>query len=146
VTDEPPFMVTNLVELHVDNFEPIKEYYLRLGFQIAWERPPEGFKGYVVLTFGQQAVCFWAGNDQVYAHRYFSQFPNSSPRGFGVELVYMVADIDAYYHAVKDFANVIEPLRLKAWGLKDFRCKDPAGYYLRFTTFHNILDPKYAVE
>ena len=36
------------LELHVEDFEPIKDYYKKLGFEIAWERPPEGKR---ILSF-----------------------------------------------------------------------------------------------
>jgi hypothetical protein len=38
-----------LVELHVPDFQQVKDYYIPLGFEIVWERPPEGFKGYLVM-------------------------------------------------------------------------------------------------
>lgn len=52
---------------------------------------------------------------------------------------------DSYYEAVKPFANVVEELRKRPWGLKDFRVEDPFGYYLRITERHDITDPNYAV-
>lgn len=52
-------MNTISLELHVDNFEPIKQYYMALGFEVAWERKPEGHKGYLVLTFGDNTLCFY---------------------------------------------------------------------------------------
>lgn len=52
----------------------------------------------------------------------------------------MVDNVTSYYEKVKTFANVIEPLILQPWGLKDFRAVDPFGYYLRFNDTHDILD------
>lgn len=144
--NEQPATNYTITELHVDDFEPIKDYYGQLGFTVVWERQPEGFKGYLVLTMNHNTLCFWAGNSNVYDQDYFKQFSKDSKRGYGVELVIMVKDIDAYHEQVKGFANIVEPLQLRPWGLKDFRCVDPAGYYLRFTSEHNILDSKYAVE
>lgn len=143
---ERPIQNHTLVELHVANFEPIKDYYTKLGFDVVWERKPEGFKGYLVMRMNQNTICFWAGNEEVFKHPYFKQFPKDSKRGYGVELVIMVDDIEKYYEQVKEFANVVEPLTLKPWGLKDFRAVDPAGYYLRFTTEHDISDSKYSVK
>lgn len=143
---DAPFPAFNLVELHVPDFEVIKAYYQSMGFDIVWERPPEGFKGYLVVRLDHNVLCFWAGNEHVYEQEYFSHFPRDSKRGYGVELVLMVDDIDAYYDKVKDIANVFEPLQLRPWKLRDFRCVDPAGYYLRFTSKHNILDSSNAVK
>ncbi|MGF7229044.1 MAG: VOC family protein [Candidatus Saccharibacteria bacterium] len=146
MTNEQPFPVHTLLELHVEDFEPIKDYYQKLGFEVSWMRLSEGFKGYLVLKLDHNVLCFWAGNKHVYEHKYFSQFPKDSKRGYGVEIVLMVDNVESYYQRVKDAANVFEPLEMQPWGLKDFRCVDPAGYYLRFTDKHNILDNKYAVE
>jgi lactoylglutathione lyase len=135
-----------LIELHVPDFEKVKEYYQRLGFEIVWEREPEGFKGYLILKMGNNILCFWAGNEQVYEQPFFSKFPKDTPRGYGVELVIMVDDIEVYYEKVKSHANVVEELTTQPWGLKDFRTEDPYGYYLRFTSLHNILDKVNAVK
>lgn len=58
----------------------------------------------------------------------------------------MVEDIEDYYEKAKEFANVFEPLQQRPWGLKDFRIIDPFGYYIRFTSPHDILDPNNAVK
>lgn len=144
--NDTPFPVQNLIELQVPDFQVIKDYYQKLGFSIVWERPPEGFKGYLVLKMDHNILCFWAGNEHVFEQDYFKQFPKESPRGYGIELVLMVDDVDQYYEQVKEIANIFEPLQPRPWGLKDFRCVDPAGYYLRFTMKHNILDSKFAVK
>lgn len=134
------------LELHVADFRPIKDYYGKLGFKVVWERPYEGEKGYLVMERDNTILCFWPGTDHVYNQTYFKKFPRKTPRGYGVELVIMVDDIDAYYEKIKSYANVVEPLKLRPWGLKDFRASDPFGYYLRFTSKHNILDNANAVK
>jgi lactoylglutathione lyase len=134
------------IELHVEDFEAIKAFYSKLGFEVIWERQPEEFKGYMVLKLNDNIVCFWAGNKFVYDQPYFKRFPKDTPRGYGVELVIVVADIESYYNLHKDHANVVEPLVMQPWGLLDFRAIDPAGYYLRFTSPHDILDPANAVD
>jgi uncharacterized glyoxalase superfamily protein PhnB len=134
------------LELHVEDFEAIKQYYTALGFKVVWERPPEEFKGYLVLEREGNTLCFWDGNQYVFEQPHFKQFSKDTPRGYGVEIIIMVQDIKAFYEEVKDKANVVEPLILQPWGLWDFRATDPAGYYLRFTSEHNILDPANAVE
>lgn len=132
--------------MHVPDFEKVKKYYEKLGFEIIWERKPEGFKGYLILKMEDNILCFWAGNEYVYEQPYFKRFPKNTKRGYGVEIVIMVDDVEGYYSKVKGFANVVEELVLQPWGLKDFRVEDPFGYYLRITTHHNILDDDNAVE
>ena len=141
-------MATNKLqlELHVEDFNDIENYYTALGFHRIWSRNPEGFKGYMVLEMDGNTLCFWAGNQHVYEQPYFKQFPKETPRGYGVEIVIMVSDIDDYYAKHKEHANVFEPLSMQPWGLKDFRTVDPAGFYLRFTSEHDIQDSTNAVE
>jgi hypothetical protein len=55
-----------VIELHVPDFDPIREYYGRLGFVVVWEREPEGSKGYLVMKMGSNVLCFWAGNENAY--------------------------------------------------------------------------------
>jgi len=113
---------------------------------VIWERSPDGPKGYLILKMDNNILCFWPGTDSVYDQPYFKRFPKDTVRGYGVEIVIMVDDIDAYYAKVKDFANVVEPLVLQPWGLKDFRAADPFDYYLRFCPKHDILDNDNAVK
>ena len=135
-----------LLELHVPDFDKVKDYYGKLGFNVVWERKPETDKGYLILKRGDNILCFWPGNEAVTEQTYFKQFPKDTKRGFGVEIVIMVEDVESLYGAVKDFANVVEELVERPWGLKDFRVEDPFGYYLRFTEPHNILSDENAVE
>lgn len=135
-----------LLELHVDDFDPIKDYYQQLGFEVVWERSPEGMKGYLVLQLEGNILCFWAGNKKVYNQKYFSQFPQDTPKGYGVEIVIQLADVRSFYAKYQDVLNVVEPLSMQPWGLEDFRAVDPAGFYLRFTSNHDILDPNNAVD
>lgn len=144
--DEKPAISSVLVELHVPDFGKVKDFYGKLGFEVVWERPPEGFKGYLVMKLEDNILCFWAGNEHIYEQEYFSQFSKDSKRGYGVELVLMVNDIEAYYKKVKDKVKIFEELQLRPWGLKDFRLEDPFSYYLRITSKHNIFDNKYAVK
>jgi predicted lactoylglutathione lyase len=135
-----------LVEFHVPDFELVKEYYGKLGFEVAWERAPEDSKGYLVLTMGNNILCFWCGNERVYKQSYFKKYPKDTKRGYGVEVVVSIDNIESYYVRVSEFANVVQELIVRPWGLKDFRTEDPFGYYLRFTSLHNILDERYAVK
>jgi predicted enzyme related to lactoylglutathione lyase len=133
------------LELHVPDFAPAKDFYMKLGFKIIWERAPEGWSGYVVMERDGSVLCFWGGNAEIYTHPHFKQFPKDTPRGFGVEIVYSVPDIDVYYAEVQKFATVTEPLVTQPWGLRDFRITDPFGYYIRISEPHDIRDSRFAV-
>lgn len=135
-----------LIELHIRDFAPAREFYSKLGFKTSWERPPEGMKGYLVLTLEDNTLCFWGGNENIHSHEYFSRFPHDTPRGVGLEIVIQVADVRSYYEQVRRKVEILEPLQLRPWGLEDFRLVDPFGYYLRVTSKHEIRDPKYAIK
>ncbi len=143
---ENPAKSDIILELHVPDFVQVKDFYGKLGFTVAWEREPEGFKGYLVLKRGDSVLCFWAGNEEVYNHPYFNQWPKDTKRGYGVEIVIFVEEIEKYYEHVKTFAKVVEELHLQPWGDQDFRIEDPFGYYLRFSSPYNTLFAEKAVK
>ncbi len=74
------------------------------------------------------------------------QFSKDTKRGFGVEIVIMVEDINTFYKISQSFAKIVEELQLRPWGLKDFRIEDPFDLYLRFTEPHNVLDKTNSVK
>lgn len=136
-----------IVELHVPDFEKVKDFYGKLGFEVVWERKPEGKKGYLVIQRESHVLCFWPGNEEVYNQSYFRNFPRDSKKGYGVEIVFFIdQDIDSYYEKVKGFAKIVDPLIKQPWGIKDFRIEDPFGFYLRFTETYDTLDPKFSVK
>jgi|SRR3989344_8752604 len=135
-----------LIELHVPDFDKVKRFYSKLGFTVTWERKPEKFKGYLVMRLENNILTFWGGNDYVKKHPYFKDFPENTQPGYGVEIIIEVANIDGYYAKIKKSVEIIEPLIDQPWGLRDFRVKDPFGFYLRITTPHDILNDQYAVK
>ena len=134
------------IELHVSDFRLVKKFYGKLGFEVVWERDPSGMKGYLVMKMADNILCFWSGNDEVYNHPYLKKYKRDTKRGYAVEIVIMIEDIESYYTKVKDFANVVEALQMWPWGLKDFRAEDPFGFYVRFTESYNILYDANAIK
>lgn len=134
-----------LIELHVPDFEAAKKFYNRIGFEVVWERPPEGFKGYLVMRWGENTLCFWGGNQEIHQHPYFGNNPATTIRGQGVEIVLCHPDYERLYAHIEGEAFIVEPMKLQPWGLRDFRLVDPFGFYLRITAPHNIHDRVYAV-
>ena len=134
------------IELHVPNFELVKDFYGKLGFVVIWERKPEEKKGYLVIKRNNNILCFWPGNEHVTEQSYFKNFPSDTKRGYGVEIVIMTENIDELYEKAQAFCKIVDPLQKQPWGLKDFRIEDPFGFYLRFTEPHNILDDSNAVD
>lgn len=119
------------VELHVPDFAPVRSFYGRLGFTVV--REEAGPDGYLVLRHEQSAIAFWPGSDAVRRHPFFARHPAGTARGHGVEIVVTTSELDALYELAKDLDAVVEPVRMRPWGARDFRVADPFGYYLRFT-------------
>jgi lactoylglutathione lyase len=56
-------------------------------------------------------------------------------RGLGVEIVIEVDDVEWWRDRVTSSGHpILEPLRDRPWGPRDFRISDPDGYYLRITS------------
>lgn len=133
-----------IIELHVPDFDKVKDFYGKLGFAAVWEYPPKEQSGYLVMKRQNSILAFFCGNEEVYNHPYFKKFPKTTPRGYGVEIAIYVSDrqIEDLYKDVIDGLGkdcIVEPLSLKPWGSKDFRLIDPFGYYLCFREPGNIL-------
>lgn len=144
--NELPAVNHVLLEIQVPDFTVAEEFYSKLGFEKIWKREPEDFKGYIIMKLEDNILCFWGGNEHVYEQEYFKKFNKVIARGVGMEIVLMVKDIQKYFEQIKNKVTIFEDLQERPWGLKDFRLVDPFGFYLRFTSLHNILDSKYAVK
>lgn len=88
---------------------------------------PTGKAGCLTLKTEDNILCFGAGNDAVYRQSYFKRFPRGTKRGYRVEVVLMVVDVDSYYEKVGQLANVISLPRLR-----------PFGYDLRITSLCDV--------
>src|SRR3989344_8024735 len=114
--------VETLIELHVPDFDKTREFYEKLGFEVVRDKTFND--NYLVMEFGENILCFWGGDEETGKHGYFKSFPKGTKRGYGLEIVLMVEDIDDYYLSVKDFAEVVGELKMRPWGVKDFRIID----------------------
>lgn len=126
------------IELHVPDFDITKNFYQKLGFKIVSDDGIEDGVGYFIMERNGAMINFYGGSDKVYNQSYFKRFDKNTPRGFEVELVIPIEDIDEYYAMVKNNApeNIVGELKDKkdrtlTW--RDFRVADPFGFYLRFT-------------
>lgn len=131
------------IELSVSDFALTKSFYSKLGFVKVWEEPANKMNGYLVMKLNSSILCFFCGNEFVYRHPYFKQFPNSTKRGYGTEISIPVDNISNYYDSIKtkiDQKYIFQPLKEQPWGKKDFRIEDPFGYFLRFNEPWNVLE------
>jgi uncharacterized glyoxalase superfamily protein PhnB len=134
------------VELHVENFEKTQKFYELLEFEVVWSREPERKKGYLVMRNGDNVLMFWCGNEFVYEQNFFKQYPRETPRGKGVEIVLMFQDVVAYFDRIKLAVDIVEPLKVRPWGISDFRVVDPEGFYLRLSGAYDVYDSSHAIE
>ena len=135
-----------IIELHVLDFEIVKDFYGKLGFEKVWEYEPKGTSGYLVMKMDTSILAFYCGNDEVYNHEYFKQFPKTTPRGYGVEIAIHITNrsLDDYYSELMsklDKKYLVQKLETKPWGTKDFRLVDPFGYYISIRENDKILIP-----
>jgi uncharacterized glyoxalase superfamily protein PhnB len=121
------------------------DFYGRLGFTKVKHNKEAIDPEYLVMQKDGVILNFWSGNDKIWEHSYFKKFPRDSKRGFGLEIIITVDDVETCYQDAKQFATVVSDLKLRPWGLKDFRIEDPFGYYLRITERYDILDPDYGL-
>jgi 7,8-dihydroneopterin aldolase/epimerase/oxygenase len=126
------------IELHVPDLTQAKRFYTGLGFRVAREEPDEP-NGYLVMAHGDDVLRFWTAGRDEHRHGHFASYPASSVVGYGVEIVLTFDDLDAAFDRARELGRVIEPIRLRRWGLRDFRVLDPYGFYLRCTEAHDPL-------
>ena len=120
------------MELFALDIEASIAFYTRvLAFELARHEPGDYVSlrlGGVVLGIGPVAKLPEEGG-------YFDREIAALRRGLGVEIVLEVDDVDRCHERVAASGHpILEPLRDRQWGLRDFRISDPDGYYLRITS------------
>ncbi|MBI2405558.1 hypothetical protein HYV21_00690 [Candidatus Microgenomates bacterium] len=132
-----------ILELHIPNFDEARKFYSIFGFSELSYDPTSGGgsdMGYLVLKredpIGATLINFYGDKPEVAKHTHFNQFPESTPRGYEVEITIPVADVVKLWEEVKEKIpkdQISQELIEKRWGKKDFRVIDPFGFYIRFT-------------
>ena|SRR5205085_8757240 len=132
-----------VIELHVPDLNTVKNFYLKLGFEVKVDDAiNETDLGYVTMlrkdNIGNTLINFYGGDDRVYNQSYFKNFPKDTKRGYAAEITIPVSDIDALYESVTTNLknHIVRELVMSEdhdYKWKDFRMEDPFGFYLRFT-------------
>lgn len=144
---EAPIRNNLVLELHVPDFEPVREFYGMFGFEEQSYDPTDSDPtdgttklGYLVLRrpdiLGDTMLNFYGGNESVSNHSHFRDFPADTPRGYAVEITVPVSDVKGLWERVISQLveqTIAQPLTMKRWGKQDFRVIDPHGFYVRFT-------------
>jgi hypothetical protein len=136
-----------VIELHVPDFTPIKDFYSKLGFQITLEDAiTENYPGYLTLlrkdSLGNTMLNFYGGDNRVFEQSHFKKFPPGTSKGYAVEITIPVSNVEKVYEEIKQSIPdhiVRELTEMKddhvTW--KDFRLTDPFGFYIRITELVN---------
>jgi len=65
-----PIQNNLIIELHVPDFQPEKDFYSKLGFEIILENPKGKFSGYMVMRrnhlLGNTIINFYGDDERVY--------------------------------------------------------------------------------
>ena len=135
--DELLYIMKNAVtlELHVEDFEPVRDFYKKIGFEILFDSPGN----YLTIRHDKVILSFWGDGGRFKDQPYFKNFPADTKKGFAVEIRIPVDDIDGMWEKVKNIAEVKTPLKEKRWGARDFRVLDVNGFYLCFTEKHDWI-------
>jgi uncharacterized glyoxalase superfamily protein PhnB len=133
-----------ILELHIPNFGPPRDFYRQFGFiEIDYDPLSGGGEsdlGYFELkredSLGRTQLNFYGDKDSVAKHARFKEFPADTPRGYAVEITFPVDDVENLWERVGRHLpkkQISQPLEIKRWGKRDFRVIDPFGFYVRFT-------------
>ena len=118
-------------ELSVTNIDKSKEFYLKLGFKIMYERKEDKF---VFLELEGNQLMIEEINDN------WNTGKLEYPFGRGINISMTINDIDKYYQELvnkkiiffKDIMTNEYDVNGKAYLDKEFLIQDPDGYLLRF--------------
>ncbi|HEX7708343.1 MAG TPA: VOC family protein [Thermoanaerobaculia bacterium] len=110
-----------VVEVVVPNLQPALAFYQALGFSVERETPT-----FVTLRY-----------DTLYLYLAENADAPTAPRWTNVRVI--VSNVDAVWqHVQARGMAVATPIGDRAYGLRDFTVKDPAGFEVRFA---QVLEP-----
>lgn len=117
-------------ELSVRDIEKSKDFYLKIGFTIKYQR-----EKFYFLELEENQIMIEEIND------HWNVGELEYPFGRGINLSMSVSDIDSYYEKLKDKnISFFKPLMCNTYQVndeiyedKEFLLQDPDGYLLRFT-------------
>ena len=118
-------------ELRVSNIEKSKEFYLKLGFKVMYERKEDKF------------YFLQLENNQIMIEEDLKEWKTGEleyPFGRGINLSMEVSTVDELYRKIKEEKlTIFEELKSKEYKVgneisydKEFLIQDPDGYLLRF--------------
>lgn len=118
-------------ELSVSNIKKSKEFYLKIGFNIIYERPENKF---CFLQLENNQIMIEENNEN------WNTGKLEYPYGRGINLSMEINDVESLYKKVKsENIPIFVDLKIssyrandKIYNDKEFLIQDPDGYLLRF--------------
>lgn len=117
-------------ELSVSDINKSKEFYLKLGFKIKYERIEDKF---IFLELEGNQIMIQEENDT------WNVGDMEYPFGRGINISMSVNDVEKMYNDLKDKVKMFRDLEVhpyrandKVYEDKEFLVQDPDGYLLRF--------------
>lgn len=118
------------IQLVVSQLVVTEAFYagiLGLPLQRSFTAP--GAPEHMVLETGDITIVFVEEEDVIRTHPVLEHRLGMFPRGIGVTLHFEVEDIEDIYDAVmEEELEVLYPLDIKPYGIKEMWCFDPDGY------------------
>ena len=100
-----------------------------LGLPVQRSFTAPGAPEHMVLDMGGVAIVFVEEDDVIRTHPMLEHRLGMFPRGIGVTLHFEVADIEDISDAImEEEMEILYPLEIKPYGVKEMWCFDPDGY------------------
>lgn len=118
------------IQLAVSQLAVTEAFYagiLELPVQRSFTSP--GAPEHIVLDMDGIAIVFVEESDVINAHPVLEHRVTMFPKGIGVTLHFEVKNIEAINDAIlEEGMDVLYPLEIKPFGIKEMWCFDPDGY------------------
>ncbi|KAB0666940.1 VOC family protein [Oryzomonas japonica] len=118
------------MQLAVSQLSVTEAFYagiLELPVQRSFTSP--GAPDYLVMDMGNMALIFVEEDDVIRSHPMLEPRFSMFPRGIGMTLHFRVDDIEGISEAiVEEGLELLYPLEVKPYGIKELWCFDPDGY------------------
>ena len=118
-------VIESKFELFVSDATESAAFYSILGFRIVHSKP----YGYTTLESGYTVVALSPLPWWLPVHWF--GFLRSPP--IGTEIVFYVADLEGTRGRLAEAGHSPGAVELQSWGDRDFRVRDPDGYYIRIS-------------
>lgn len=115
--------------IYVSDLEQsIKFYVEALGFKVGKLYPSEKEPTYApILIDGYKLMLVLARTDN-------TKFRPKGLGGSGLQLFIQVDNVDEVYRKIKQKAVIVDDIKSRSWGDREFTIKDPDGYLISFYT------------